>query len=140
MKAIVTYLNFDGNCREAMTFYSKGLELPVDIITFADHMPPNAPQEMMAVKDRVMHARLAKGGEAFLMASDGMPGMPRQEGNNFSISVHCESMEEIQRFFAALSEGGEVTMPLADASWGSHFGMLKDRFGIHWMFNYELPK
>ena len=74
------------------------------------------------------------------MASDCMPGMPAQQGNNFSIAIMCESRQEIEKLFAALSEKGNVTMPLADTFWGAHFGMLTDQFGIPWMFNYELPK
>jgi PhnB protein len=39
-----------------------------------------------------------------------------------------------------MSEGGAVTMPLQDQFWGAHFGMVKDQFGVHWMFDYEYPK
>jgi PhnB protein len=74
------------------------------------------------------------------MASDTMPGMPFQQGNNFSVSVHCESVEEIEKTFAALSEGGKAPMPLQDTSWGARFGMCTDRFGVQWMCNFEYPK
>ena len=79
-------------------------------------------------------------GSALLMASDTMPGMPFQQGNNFSVNINCESLEEIERFFTALSENGKVTMPLHDAFWGARFGMLTDQFGVNWMFNFEKPK
>ena len=75
-----------------------------------------------------------------LMASDTMPGMPYTQGNNVYVNVDCESVAEIERIFAAMSEGGKVTMPLADQFWGARFGMLVDKFGLHWMFNCELPK
>ena len=52
----------------------------------------------------------------------------------------CESAEEVDRLFAELSEGGKASMPVADQFWGSRFGMLTDRFGVHWMMNYEYPK
>jgi PhnB protein len=48
--------------------------------------------------------------------------------------------EEIEGLFKSLSEGGTVKMPLHDAFWGSRFGMLTDRFGTNWMFNYELKR
>src|SRR5262249_13664798 len=95
------------------------------------------PQE---AKDRVMHARLTKGGSILLMASDTMPGAPFQPGTNFSMSIACQSEEEADQLFGALAEGGEGTMPLADMFWGGYFGMLKDRYGIHWMLNDEGPK
>ena len=135
MKAVVTYLNFDGNCREAMTFYAKCLGGELLLTPFSE-MPGNHPPE---IKDRIMHARVTKGSPV-LMASDMMPGMPFHPGTGFSISIMCESIEEIDRIFAALSEGGEVGMPLADQFWGARFGMLTDKFGIHWMLNFDHPK
>ena len=135
MKEINTYLNFDENCREAMTFYGKCLEAELQLTTFADM--PGSPKD---ASDRIMHARLAKGTAALLMASDTMPGMPFQPGNNFSVAIQCESLAEIENLFTSLAEKGKVTMPLQDAMWGARFGMLTDQFGIHWMFNFELPK
>ena len=140
MKDLVAYLNFDGNTREAMTFYSACLGAKVEMHTFGENMPGGMPPGMEAAKDWIMHARLTKGSAAILMASDGMPGMALHVGNNFSVSVHCESAEEVDRLFAAFSEGGTARMPVTDASWGARFGMLTDKFGIQWMFNYEYPK
>jgi len=73
-----------------------------------------------------------------LMASDIMPGMPFKQGNNFSVMIECENAAEQDRIFAALGEGGTVTMPLQDTFWEARFGMVTDQFGISWMFN--LPK
>lgn len=69
------------------------------------------------------------------MASDAPhPGSIRP-GNNFSVAIDCESVEEGDRMFATLSRGGAVRMPLTDAPWGARFGMLTDQFGIQWMLN-----
>jgi PhnB protein len=139
MQGIIAYLTFDGNAREAMTFYAEGLGAELEIMSFSD-MPPSdefkVPEE---AKNRVMHARLSKGSTQ-LMASDTQPGMPFHQGNNFSISVGCESQQEIETLFAAIGKGGKVTMPLQDTFWGAHFGMLIDQFGIQWMFNFDKPK
>ena len=136
MKQVNTYLMFEGNCRDAMQFYSKCLEAKLDLMTFAEARAFDYPA---AAKDRVIHAKLTRG-TVFLMASDTMPGMPCQQGTNFSVSIDCESAEEIERLFSALGEKGTVTMPLSDAFWGARFGMLTDQFGINWMFNWEKPK
>ena len=138
MKEVVTYLNFDGNCREAMTFYARCLGGDLTLTPFSE-MPGNHPPE---AKDRIMHARVSKKGSglAVLMASDRMPGMPFQQSAGFSISIMCESAEEVDRLFGALGEGGKASMPVADQFWGARFGMLTDRFGIHWMMNYDYPK
>jgi PhnB protein len=133
MRAIIPYLNFDGNTREAMEFYKVCTGGTLDIQTFADAKIPGPPGS----ERRVLHAYL-KGGTAELMASDTMPGQQPVKGNNIHISVHCESVEEIDRLFAAFSEGANVTMPLADQFWGAKFGMLVDKFGVNWMFNCDL--
>ena len=135
MKQILTYLMFDGNCREAMTFYEKCLGAELFLMPFSE-VRGDFPKE---ARDRIMHARL-KQGDAILMAADTLPGKPTQRGNNFSVSVGCESLQEIERLFTALGEKGSVTMPLHDTFWGARFGMLTDRFGISWMFSFELPK
>jgi len=131
-----TYLTFDGKTREAMTFYQKALGGELNIQTFRE-AKVDAPKGR---EDGVVHANIMKNGHAILMASDAMPGMPCTQGNNFSISVECESVAEEEKLFAALGAGGKVTMPLQDTFWNAHFGMLTDRFGINWMFNAELPK
>ena len=135
MKGMTTYLNFDGNCREAMKFYQQCLDGELYLMPFSE-VPFDYPKE---AKDRIMHARLRNGSLA-LMASDIMPGMQFHQGNNFSICIDCESNEVIERLFAALGKNGKVTMALHDAFWGSRFGMVSDQFGVGWMFNFEKPK
>ena len=135
MKEFNTYLNFDGNCKEAMSFYQKCLGAELQLMPFSQ-----APCDMPAeAKDRIMHARLTKG-PAVIMASDTMPGMPFQQGNNFSINIACESVEEIEKYYAALGEKGKVIMPLQETFWAARFGMVTDQFGIGWMFNFEKPR
>jgi PhnB protein len=139
MKQVVPYLNFDGKTREAMTFYGTCLGAKVEIISFGDHMQGGLPKEMEAAKDRIMHANLSNGSGPLLMATDTMPGMPFHPGNNFSVSVHCESAEEVDRLVAALGAGGKIGMPAQDTSWGARYGNLTDKFGIQWMFNFQYP-
>ncbi len=131
MKSITPYLNFDGNCREAMMFYNQCLDGELSLIPFSEGPAMTLPEE---AKDRIMHARLAKGAVE-LLASDTMPGKPFRQGNDIFVTIDCESLAEIEKLFAALGEGGAVTMPLQDTFWNARFGMLTDRFGINWMFN-----
>jgi PhnB protein len=138
MKDVVTYLNFDGNCREALEFYAKCLGSEVTLMPFSEG-PRDLPAAAKEAGQRIMHGRLTKG-KTILMASDCVPGMNFQPGNNFSISLECESMDEIEKLFAALGENGKVTMPLQDMFWGARFGMITDQFGVNWMLNFELPK
>lgn len=99
--------------------------------------PGHAPDE---AKDRIAHARLTRGTTPVLMASDTLPGMPFQQGNNFSVSVECEGNAEIERLFAVFGEKGTAIMPLQEMFWGARFGMVKDQFGVHWMLNFQHTK
>jgi len=135
MKTLNTYLNFDGNAREAMEFYKTCLGAELQIMAFGDS-PMQAPP---GAEKRVMHARLTKG-PLTLMASDTMPGMPFQHGNNFSLAIECETPEEVDKIFAALSAGGKVTMPVQETFWAKRFGMLTDKFGVAWLVNVTAPK
>ena len=136
MKAINAYLNFDGQTREAMMFYAKCLDADLHMQTFKE-----AGMDAPGGEDRVVHARLSKGGAStVVMASDSPPGMQVQQGNYCWLSVDCENAEEQDRMFGALSAGGEVVMPLDKTFWGARFGMLRDKYGIGWMFNLELKE
>ena len=131
MKALITYLMFNGNCREAMQHYQATLGGDLHLMTYGE-----AKQGPPEVANRIMHAKLNVG-PAALMASDTEPWMPLSGGENFSLSIDCDGADEQDRLFATLGEGGAVSMPLQDTSWGARFGTLRDRFGIGWMLNCD---
>ena len=140
MKSFNAYLIFNGNCRQAMEFYARSLGADLQLMTYAKGpgMEPGCEIPEQA-KDKVMHARLQTG-SAVLMASDGRPDQPATLGNNLWVNIDCESAQEIEKFFSALSEGAKITMPLQPTFWAARFAMLTDKFGIHWMLNLEQPK
>jgi PhnB protein len=137
MKSVTTYLNFNGNCRQAMTFYQQCLGVDLQLSPFPD--PQGKPST--DPKAGILHARLLRGAP-ILMASDTPAGESLKADNNlsFSVSIDCESPDEIERYFRALSQGGQVRLPLGDMFWGARFGMLTDQFGVQWMLNYDLPQ
>jgi PhnB protein len=111
MKAPVTYLNFDGNTRDAMKFYARCLGGELSVMPFSE-APGDFPKD---AKDKVMHAKITKNGATVLMASDALAGhgAPFRAGNNFSISLDCESLDEIERLFAAFGENGKIAIAAA---------------------------
>jgi PhnB protein len=135
MKDITPYLTFNGNCRQAMTFYKDILGGDLELMDFASS-PMEVPDE---AKNYIMHAILTSNGVT-LMASDTMPNQAVTNGNSVSLSINCQSVDEINHLFNSLSDGGEITMPLEDTFWGARFGMLTDKFGTCWMFNYDYPQ
>lgn len=125
------YLHFDGDCREAFTFYREvlGGELTT-MLTYGEGPPELAGPEW---SDRILHATLLVGGQE-LLGSDAMPGRHRPPAG-FDVTIADVDVDEGQRIFAALAEGGAVTMPMQETFWTNGFGMLTDRFGIGWMIN-----
>ena len=91
------------------------------------------------VKEKIMHVALPISKETIIMGNDSPEGFgpPLTEGNNFGIAIAPETEEEARRLFNGLSAGGKVTMPLDKAFWGALFGMFIDKYGTHWMVNYE---
>ncbi|HLI77659.1 MAG TPA: VOC family protein, partial [Acidobacteriaceae bacterium] len=90
-----------------------------------------------ADKNRVMHANISAPDGSAVMASDAPAAKPIPEGGNFNISIACDSAEEQDRIFNALSEGGHVHQPLQNTFWGARFGMLRDKFGVGWMLSHH---
>ncbi len=136
MEAIIPYLNFNGNAKEALDFYAKALGGKVtQSSTFAD--ANMAEDESM--KDKILHAVFEAGNLKF-MVSDCPPHVSVSSGDAVSLSLNFSDLDTIEKTFIALAEGGNITMPMQDTFWGARFGMTKDKYGVHWMFNHDLPK
>jgi PhnB protein len=134
MTQINSYLTFNGNCREAMTFYKEclGGDLTLQTIgesPLADKMPPQ-------MKESVLHSTLTKGALQ-IMASDMVSEQGLVKGNSVSLMLNCSSEEEINAYYANLSKGGKATHPLENSFWGALFGDLTDRYGNHWLLHYD---
>ena len=136
MEAIIPYLNFNGNAADALAFYEKALGgVVAQRSTFGE---ANMAQDD-SMKDKILHAVFESGSLKF-MVSDCPPGVSVNSGDQVSLSLGFTDLESIEKTFAALAAGGQITMPIQDTFWGARFAMTKDKFGVHWMFNYDYPK
>jgi PhnB protein len=122
---------FDGDARQAMEFYQSVFGGELALNTFGETGAPGVEQ----VADKIMHAMLETPSGYTLMASDTPPGMQYRPGHNISLSLSGDDDAELRGYFAKLSEGGTVGVPLEKQMWGDVFGMCTDRFGIDWMVN-----
>ena len=134
MTLINAYINFDGNCREAMSFYKDclGGELNMQTVE-GSPIESQCPPE---IKHHILHASLMKD-DLILMGSDMQEPGGFTKGNNIALSLSCSSDEEIKTFFSKLSEGGKISHNLMQSFWGATFGVLTDKFGIRCMLNYD---
>ena len=129
---IEPYLFFNGCCEEAVEFYKKALGAEVLMLMRYKESPEPHPSGMVPPgwENKIMHTSL-RIGNTTVMASDGC-----SEGTNFqgfSLSLSVANDAEAERVFTALTDGGQVKMPLGKTFWSPCFGMVADRFGVGWM-------
>lgn len=134
---VTPYLFFDGRCEEAIEFYKKTLGAEVGMLMRFKESPDPMPAGTIppGSGNKIMHTALRFGGTT-VMASDGRTqGKPKFDG--FALSLDVKDEAEADRKFAALSEGGEVHMPLGKTFFAKKFGIVADRFGVSWMIIVE---
>lgn len=131
MKTVLApYLNFMGKGKEAMEFYHSIFGGDLKTQTYGESGQSDKPEE----KNFLMHGELKSEGITFF-AADGNAEHQVQFGDNVHMSLVGDNAEELTDWFNKLAEGGTVDMPLQKQFWGDTFGMLTDKFGVHWMVN-----
>jgi PhnB protein len=130
---IQCYLNFDGRCEEALEFYRKAAGAEVQELMRHSDSPEAPPEGQMGAgyENKVMHSSF-RIGDTVIMATDGYC-QAKGTFQGFSLTLNVKTPEETDRYFNALADGGQVTMPLDKTFWSPRFGMLTDRFGVSWM-------
>lgn len=134
MTQLITYLSFNGNCREAMHFYHScfGGKLSfqtVGEVPLSKKLPPS-------MKKFILHSTLRKK-NLLLMGTDMVGDYGLIKGNTVSILVDCNSEKEIKSLYEKLGKDAIETHPIVDTEWGSMFGGLTDKYGNNWLFNYN---
>lgn len=128
----IAYLNFDGNCRAAFDLYREVFRGEIVMrMTYGDS--PMCDEIPVDSRNRIMHCQLEAAG-AVLMGADGPPPH-HASGQGTCVNVDVDSIEEAERIYAALSQGGELQMPLQETFWAHRWGAFTDRFGKPWMVN-----
>jgi PhnB protein len=129
------YISFTDNARQAMEFYRDVFGGSLTLNTFGQYGAQDSPDA-----EKIMHGNLETDSGFTLMAADTPQGMEHNPGNNISVSLSGDDAEELRGYWAKLSEGGTVSVPLEKQMWGDEFGSCVDRFGITWMVNIGEPQ
>ena len=131
------YLNFNGNARQALEFYSGVFGGDLTLSTFADF---GAAAAGSADAVRIMHGQLETAAGYTLMAADVTSEMPYQPPAGFSVSLSGDDGDALHGYWNKLCAGGTVTMPMQKQVWGDEFGMCVDQFGVSWLVNISQPQ
>lgn len=140
MKSVNPYINFNGNAEEAFKFYQSVFGGELQMVRYKD-----LENNMGLTGDdlnKIGNVVLPLVGETLLYGGD-VPepfGQPVEGGNKFQINIETESVEEAERLFNDLSEGGEIKMSLQETEWAEKFGLCSDKFDVQWMVMYTGEK
>jgi PhnB protein len=143
MTKLNPYLCFKGTCEDAFNFYKSVFGSEFLFVGRFKDMPENTDYPVSeSDKEKIMHISLPISNETVLFGCDASQAFEDLTitGNNITLSIETDSMEEATRIFNGLSVGGIVTMPLDKTFWDAYYGMFTDKFGINWMVNYDLSK
>ena len=132
---LTPYINLSGNARDALNFYREVFGGTLDVNTFSEFGMSDP-----AVADQIMHGQLETESGFLLMCSDTPPGMERAHGDDVTLCLHGDDVEELRQSFKRLSEGGTVVTPLEQQMWGDEYGACTDAFGVTWKVNIRLPQ
>jgi PhnB protein len=141
MMVLNPYLVFNGSCEEAFTFYK---EVFGGKILFMGRYK-DVPQEGRryypnSMDEKIMHATLEINSQITLMGCDNAAISEQSKAifaKSFYLYVRSENQGDAYRIFEELSAGGKITMPITQTFWSSHYGMVIDKFGIHWKITFD---
>ncbi len=134
--SIEVYLNYNGNCREAVEYYAEIFDTKTpDFMTFGE--APENPEFQLPEESRdlIMHVGLEIEGTV-VMFSDTFPDQMVTQGNHMSLVVSSDDVERIETLFKRMEKEGRVEMPLQKTFWSQCYGSLVDKFGITWQFSH----
>ena len=129
------FINFDGNCNEAVEFYAKAFKTEImNLQTYGDAPAEHGYVTPEADRNRIMYAALSIG-DRTVMFSDAPANGGFLRGNNVCPTLCFESKDEITRIYNELKEGGEAFMELQPTFFAELFAMIEDKFGVIWQLS-----
>lgn len=129
------YLNFSGNCKEAIDTYSKVFKTKASKVQKYSDLPGH--NITGADGELIMYAQMEINGSRVMLA-DTSPNRSYICGNNVTIAYSSQSSDEINEIFAALKDGGEAILEIKETFFSKCFGIVKDKFGIIWQLTLEI--
>ncbi|MCC6264626.1 MAG: VOC family protein [Bryobacterales bacterium] len=132
------YLFFGGRCEEAIGFYKRTLGAVVGVLFRFNESPEPAPEGLLppGFENKIMHAEIQVG-DVKILVSDGCHEAATFVG--FRLALTVPTVEDADRTFDALAEGGTIDMPICQTFWSPRYGQVTDKFGVGWMVTVPPP-
>ena len=133
MITINPYIYFDGNCEQAFHFYKSVFRKEISHMSKYKDVPKSDKHIFQESEEKVMHATLALSKETMLNGSDNSLAYKEMKTyKSYSLIIHADKKEEVNRLFEALSHNGQIIVPVGTTFWGAYYGQCIDQFGINW--------
>ena len=133
MTSINPYLYFNGNCEEAFNFYKSVFQQELSSINRYKDAPKDQRNIFKESDEKIMHITLPLSSGSILFGSDNTVAYEElTQFNSFSLIIHTDNKEEVDRLFAELSENGQIKVPAGLTFWGAYYGECIDQFGVGW--------
>lgn len=133
MITINPYIYFDGNCEEAFNFYESVFRKEISSINKYKDVPKPARNIFQESDEKIMHVTLPLSKETMLNGSDNSLAYEEMvKYKTFTLIIHTDSKEEVDRLFGELSQNGQIKVPVGLTFWGAYYGQCIDKFGISW--------
>ncbi|MFZ0453663.1 MAG: VOC family protein [Ignavibacteriaceae bacterium] len=130
---LIPYLNFQGDCEEALNTYKEIFSGNIERIERYDNPAMKVPEDY---KNKILHA-VFKAGDVEFFASDVYPGKTLENSSRIALSLSLDNVDNAEKIFSGLSDKGKINVPFKKQFWGAWHGNLVDRFGVSWMVNCE---
>ena len=138
MTTINPYIYFDGNCEEAFNFYELVFRKKISHISKYKDVPKEHRDIFQENDEKIMHVTLPLTTETMLNGSDHSLAYSEMEKNKtFSLIIHTDSKDEVDRIFNMLSENGKIIVPAGLTFWDAYYGHCIDKFGISWKITLQ---
>ncbi|MFD1255926.1 VOC family protein [Mucilaginibacter terrae] len=138
------YLIFKDNCEEAFNFYKTVFGGSILFMGRYKDVPQENKQLFpLSHNEKIMHTTLQINAQTVLMGCDSAETYERARGafiNNFYLYISTGDKADAYRIFNELSIGGNITMPISQTFWSTHYGMVIDKFGIYWKITFNPDK
>ena len=129
---VQTTLNFYGRTEEAVIFYRGAIDAEtLFLMRFRDCPDPS--QSTPGLEEKIFHVSFRIGSTEVRASDCGCEKPPTGTTSaSFSLLIRVETPQKAEQFFAALSEGGQIQIPLQKTFFAEQYGIVVDRFGISW--------
>ncbi|MCL2110191.1 VOC family protein [Microgenomates group bacterium] len=129
---LLPYLNFNGNCADAIAFYEKVFNAKAEIVLQEDAVKFDASYTVPKGKEKwIMHANMNLDDGNMIQFAD-CEDNAKNMGTNICLQLTYKTEEEVKAVYDVLKSGGRIICEMQPTFYAPQYAELIDKFGIRW--------